>query len=193
MDISNVIPADFIANSFRLPNELKWFIFFIILLLGYISFKQYIHRYKLKEKYNTIDELILIGIYGLNVFTKLFFIIIFLIAICVSYLQDFPDYISLIIICIYVLSLILIALYKDIKFIRFNEKITKEKKKIFKITIAEFLFINSIFFVILFIIIYFYNIENQISTVFMFFAFFSLFAFNPLIYHVGNWFRKLNS
>lgn len=195
MNISDLIPADFIADSFRLPNEIKWFIFFTILLIGYISFKQYVHLYKLKEKYNTIDELILIGIFGLNYFIKLFFIIILLIGICVSFVQYFPINIILIITCIYLLSLILIALYKDIKFIGFNEKITKKKKKRpeIPITFTQFLFITSISAIIMFIIVYFYNIENQISTVFMFLAFFSLFAFNPLIYHVGNWFRKLNS
>jgi hypothetical protein len=90
MDLENVLPVKQVAEILNISDLYVWLIFFIIFLIGYVALKYFIKVHSLKDKFDSIDKLFLIAIFGSVFLLEIFYVILWVLGIRAVFINP-PD------------------------------------------------------------------------------------------------------
>lgn len=189
MDISDIIPINPLAEMFDIPDGIRWLIFFLIFLFGYVSLKYFEKSIKINKKLNSIDMIFLITFFGLVILLKIFFIFFFSLGMILVPFSGTLDLTSIIIGLIFFIFIIIlcIQLFRvDILSIINKNKEYDKNKRIGWLVFSVFL--TSIFVLVT------VNLW-KVSPNFAKFTYLMLIigcfiTLNPTIYYFLNWYKK---
>ena len=194
MDLPDIIPINQIGEMLDIPEIFQWFLFFIILIIGYISLKYFKNTYKkVGSKLNSIDELFLISAFGLLYLFKFFYLTVFFFMLPTALLQN-AEIISKIGGFIFILPFFLLGLivtFFEIKIMTHpNTRLYKKnaKKRINHLLYISILLVSVYSF---YIILIWDKIPVQYGYLFIILIASMFFTNNPLVYRIIKWYEKI--